>query len=291
MGCSIRPCPAARRDLAKGLVLERIARVPKEKTTQPDETHAVEAVNRAREDEGPVVNFYTDGKVRVPGMPAGFFTVKKILVDAGSVVNLMPESIADEMRLRKERGPGFNIKTADGGLAPISSVVSFDLNVAGVTARITCHLVPGLRTPSYSILLSRRWLRQCQARGDYRLDTYVIKDKKGNEFLVPAVRGGHEESPRIFISAESTRIEIDDEMAEDIEEGDDTMSAIVERISRESDEQERWELELERREFEEKGAKRGENEEELRAAKWNEGFRDSWRSSLQLGEALKGPHC
>ncbi|RPB06276.1 hypothetical protein P167DRAFT_580812, partial [Morchella conica CCBAS932] len=114
--------PAARRDVAKGLVLERVARAPKEKTTQLDETHAVEAVNRAREDEGPVVNFYTDGKVRVPGMPAGFFTVKKILVDAGSVVNLMPESIADEMRLRKERGPGFNIKTADGGLAPISSM-------------------------------------------------------------------------------------------------------------------------------------------------------------------------
>ncbi|KAH0607824.1 uncharacterized protein H6S33_002858 [Morchella sextelata] len=192
----------------------------------------------------------------------------------------MPESIADEMRLRKERGPGFNIKTADGGLAPITSMVSFDLNVAGVTAHITCHLIPGPRKPSYSILLSRRWLRQCQARGDYRSDTYIIRDREGNEFLVPAVRGGHERSPRIFISAETAKIEIDDDMAEELEEGDDTMSAIVERISRESDEQERLELELERREFELEERAQGNDEEELQAAKErNEGFRDCQRSS------------
>ncbi|KAH0607828.1 uncharacterized protein H6S33_002862 [Morchella sextelata] len=92
--------PAARRDVAKGLVQERVPRAPREKATpaaQQEEVHTVEAVNRAREDEGPVVNFYTDGKVRAPGI-AGFFTVKRILVDAGSSANPQPPPDALDAR-------------------------------------------------------------------------------------------------------------------------------------------------------------------------------------------------
>lgn len=234
--------PLARREVAKGLVQERIPRASKgkepEQTHSVDESLAVETVKRrARADAGPVLNFYTHGNIKVGGK--GHYSIKRILVDAGSVVNLMPEAVANAMGLTRIESRGISVKTADGSIAPINSAVVIDLEIAGVTASVPCYLMPGPKKPSYAILLSRRWLRQCQARGDYRTDTYIIKDRAGKEYVVPASKGNDERTPQVVLQPEAIAADVDDEVREELEGGEELMMEIVAQIVQQTEQQER----------------------------------------------------
>lgn len=231
--------PAVRRDVAKGLVLERPPRGRKGvKQGQVAEVLMAERRGVALPDDGKAVNFYTTA--RVIG-PAGIYDLQRVLVDGGSVVNLMPEDVARRMNLLFERSTDLMIKTADSQLTAIHYYVDLKLEVAGVTARLRAYVVPGGGRSSYALLLSRRWLRQCRARGNYETDTYVIKDAQGTEYQVQSLPSGKLQEavvPTVVVNPHAATVELDDETLEELSMGEDLIAAIVNRIVQESHEEE-----------------------------------------------------
>lgn len=224
--------PSMRRDVARGLVQERAPRKKAEKPSNP-ENNQVETIRRAfSETRSNIANFYTFGKIK---RPQGHYEVKKILIDGGSVVNLIPEYIVNQTGLEKKRGPGLWIKIANGGTTAMDSYVDMELEIAGVVAPIRCYVMPGPNIPSYGILLSRSWLFQCQAKGDYKKDTYVIKDIEGREFSVPSIGTEiNNISPKISRNSESVSID-----ENDIEEEEWLLERLVSQIEKETAEEER----------------------------------------------------
>lgn len=249
-GTLLELAPSVRRDVAKGLVQERIVTERPKKGLKmkqkggPREAMTVGSEGKqgvALPDDGKAVNFYTTG--RIIG-PSAIYNLQKILVDGGSVVNLMPEEVASRMNLQFIRTDDLLIKTADAQLTAIHYYVDVKLEVAGVTADLRVYIIPGHGDPAYAILLSRRWLRQCRAKGNYETDTYIIKDAEGNEYRVsPLPSNGRSRQeggmvPKVVINPKAASVELDEETVEELSLGESLIAAIVDRVIQETEEDE-----------------------------------------------------
>ena len=80
---------------------------------------------------------------------------------------------------------GLAIRTATAHITRIDWQCLLDITIAGVTATATMHCIPEPPRPSYTLLLSQRWLVQCKAVGHYETDIYIIKGLDDNAFVVP----------------------------------------------------------------------------------------------------------
>ncbi|KAL7273706.1 hypothetical protein RUND412_003413 [Rhizina undulata] len=96
------------------------------------------------------------------------YQINKILIDGGAIAL------------------GVSITTATSQVHKINYFVTIDVEIAGVSAAIRYCCIPGEKRPSYELLLSRQWLKQCRAVGKYTEGTYTIFDRSGKKHEVPA---------------------------------------------------------------------------------------------------------
>ena len=81
-----------------------------------------------------------------------------ILIDGGAMLDLISQTVADQLRLEKHVVRGLGMRLADDSLVRLDHYVWADVIVAGVVARIKAYVVPVSVT--YQVLLSRRWLKR-----------------------------------------------------------------------------------------------------------------------------------
>lgn len=129
-----------------------------------------------------VTNFYTTAQICIGDRA---FVIDHVLIDAGSVVNLAPISILRGMGASLQPTKDLVIRTAASNLVPLDFYADLKVEVASVITSIRVFAMPETCEPTYGLLLSRRWLRVCQAVGDYAEDAYVIKDSLGRDHKVP----------------------------------------------------------------------------------------------------------
>ena len=105
---------------------------------------------------GDVFNFYTKGTIDTE---AGSFQVSRILVDAGSVVNLMPIQLLKLIGAKLQRAGRMVIQTATNALAKISYCADVRITIADVACDLRIYALPEEYKPTYPVLLSVTTLR------------------------------------------------------------------------------------------------------------------------------------
>ena len=105
-----------------------------------------------------MVNFYTYGIVRDIGNTSkdGMHSLGEILIDGGSVMNIMPFYLAKRLELDLIPTTGLAIRTATAHVTRIDWQCLLDITIAGVTATATVYCIPEPSRPSYTLLLGRR---------------------------------------------------------------------------------------------------------------------------------------
>ncbi|RPB01520.1 hypothetical protein L873DRAFT_1788206 [Choiromyces venosus 120613-1] len=188
-----------------------------------DEEVAAVATDR---DLGDVANFYTKGIIHTR---AGEYRVSKILVDAGSVVNLMPIHLLRFIGAKLRKAGGMVIRTATNALAKIAFCADIRITVASVPCDLRVYALPEEYKPTYPLLLSRRWLQAVKAKGDYAGGRYCIMSSQGTRVRIPSDRSyrcddGKAKSgrqlPRVPIvlrDKEASRHEMSAEVEEELE--------------------------------------------------------------------------
>jgi hypothetical protein len=187
--------PSTRQEVSYGLVQERAPRKKKSKEQENVVSLAEPISSQGRSGKpghalpeaiGRIVNFYTTAQV-IQAEGQHSCTLKRVLVDGGSVLNMMPLSLAKKMNLTLKPQTEVVMKTAASTFHEIMYYVDLEGTVAGVTASIRCYCLPGTYSrSSYTLLLGRRWMKQVQAIGDYAKDTYHIHDMAGYCYPVEA---------------------------------------------------------------------------------------------------------
>jgi len=168
--------PSIRQEVSYRLVQELPPRKGKAKEKLLSLTEPVFLADRSgtvgkalAESVGSIVNFYTTARVTEAGgnHPAGI--LKRVLVDGGSVLNMMSLSLGRWMDLILRPQTNVVMKTAASTFHEIKYYMNHDVTVSGVTASIRCCCLPeqGGRS-SYTLHLGRRWMKQVQALEDYR---------------------------------------------------------------------------------------------------------------------------
>jgi hypothetical protein len=188
-------CPTAQSDLARGIVRERLRPSEMKKARKGTEIAAVADVplhttshgEAAAETLSKITNFYTVTKVSQHASRScpKRFQVSKVLINGGSVLNIIPLHLVQQMGLKLMDQNEVVMRTAVSTYHSINHYVMMDISVAGVSAIIQCYCLPS--RPSYSILLGRRWMKQVWAIGDYYADdSYCIDDLAGLKYIVPS---------------------------------------------------------------------------------------------------------
>ena len=222
-GALLDIAPALRRTVGTGLLLERVASKSKGKGPAAEATAEAAVVNaKFKKDleEEPCLNFFTKALIRAGNRK---FEVDKALIDAGSVINLASQSILESMGATLYPVFDLTIRTATSALTTIRYFSELDVTVAGVQTRIRIYAIPREFNLSYGLLLSRRWMRQVQIRGNYELDKYYIKDPdsgKYREILRNKVTGVNAvELPTVGRTAgePDTESSVDEETREELE--------------------------------------------------------------------------
>jgi hypothetical protein len=200
--------PRVKRDVARQLVQERKAsskgkgkqraRKSVSFVEEAIDCHQVEVarptamgIGRALpEDSSAVSNFYTVGCINVvpcqTGQDITVYSIAKILVDSGSVLNLMPEYFARHLGFHLSPTKSLMMRTAAAEVSVIQWYVDVDIEIAGVISTSRVYCVPAPARPSYTLLLGRKWMKQVRAIGNYETGTYIIRDSLGKEYTVTA---------------------------------------------------------------------------------------------------------
>jgi len=169
--------PSVKRDICRQLVQERTCTNGKGKgkgkkvtieEVQDEQQVSAMATDR---DLGDVVNFFTKGVIRTE---QGTYRISRILVDAGSVVNLMPIHLLRFIGAKLRKAGGMVIRTATNGLAKISYFTDGHITIGGVSCDLRVYALSEEYKPTYPLLLSRRWLQAVKAKGDYASGRYYI---------------------------------------------------------------------------------------------------------------------
>ena len=114
-----------------------------------------------------VTNFYTTAKICINDR---MFEIDHVLSDAGSVVNLAPISVPRAIGTLLMPTKDLVIRFAASKLVPWDFYTDLKVDVASVVTTLRVFAMPESCEPIYGLLLSRRWLRVCQALGDYTAD-------------------------------------------------------------------------------------------------------------------------
>ncbi|KAG0132150.1 hypothetical protein HOY82DRAFT_606765 [Tuber indicum] len=186
-----------------------------------------------------VANFYTNARVRLNNR---VMELSRVLIDAGSVVNLAPISILRSLGVPLHPTQDLVIRTAASNLVPLEYYTDLDVEVASVVMPIRIYAMPPSCQPTYGLLLSRGWLRMCQAIGDYANDSYQIKDQQGQSYQVlreiPPTGNESVPIPQVTINREVGSIDLGTDLQDDLELDESLpLSEIIRRISREAKEE------------------------------------------------------
>lgn len=222
-GALLDIAPALRRTVGTGLLLEQVAWKSKGKGPAaggPAEAAVVNAKFKKDLEEEPCLNFFTKAVIRAGNRK---FEVEKALIDAGSVINLASQSILESMGATLYPVFDLTIRTATSALTTIRYFAELDVIVAGIQAKIRIYAIPREFNLSYGLLLSRRWMRQVQIRGNYGFDKYYIKDPETGKYrevlrnMVTTVNSV--ELPTVGMTAgePDTESSVDDETREELE--------------------------------------------------------------------------
>ena len=146
-GQYLEDCPAGRSELARGLVKERqMDPMKTRKGKGKAEVAAIDTYNQDGRGKAPpetpskITNFYTVAKVSQSGHPdPKIFQVSKVLIDGGSVLNMIPQHLAEQMGLTLIAQNEVLMRTAASTYHSITHYVVMDISIAGVTATIRCY--------------------------------------------------------------------------------------------------------------------------------------------------------
>jgi len=91
-----------------------------------------------------ITNFYTMAKVNQHGPESNLkvFQVSKILIDGGSVLNIIPLHLARQMGLKLIDQNEVVMRTATSTYYSINYYIMMDISIAGVSATIRCYCPP-----------------------------------------------------------------------------------------------------------------------------------------------------
>ena len=228
-GQYLEDCPAAWSELARGMVRECLRPPgPKAKKRKGKNVAAIAEVplsllgrgTAAPETPTKITNFYTEAKVNQHGPESNpkVFQVSKILINRGSVLNMIPLHLARQMGLKLIDQNEVLMRTAASTYHSINHYVMMDISIAGVLATIQCYCLPS--RPSYSILLGRRWMKQVWAIGDSADSSYCIYDLAGLRYIIPAnptPTNIRDEIPVLCINTCNEPRALDEEPCQDLE--------------------------------------------------------------------------
>jgi len=93
------------------------------------------------------------------------------------MVDLIGTQVAQQLDLPLYKTTDMGIRLADHKLIALDHYVWLDINVGGVLARLKVYVVPVVQT--YTILLSRRWLRRVSAVEDHTENMLTIYGSDG----------------------------------------------------------------------------------------------------------------
>ena len=194
---------------------------------------------------GDVTNFYTKGNI---GTGEGEYRISRILVDAGSVVNLMPIDLLRFVGTKLRRAGDILIRTAMKALAKIAYCADIGITIGGVACNLRVYALPEEYKPTYPLLLSRRWLQAVKTKGDYATGRYYIMHTHGTRVHIPSDRNttirAKKHRPRVPIvmkDRNAERREMSAEVEEELQQqragGSNFFERLVEFIKKQAQEQ------------------------------------------------------
>jgi len=253
--------PSVKKDICRLLVQERAKDPERGKSKKRGKRVSVDAGTQNSPEEEPVLlvatdrslgdisNFYTQGIITTT---AGKYSIRRILVDAGSVVNLMPIKVLKAVGATLNKTSGMVIRTATNALARIAYYADLRVTVAGVPCDLRVYALPSEYSPTYPMLLSRRWLQAVKAKGDYAGGRYFIMSGHGTRVQIPSdrtskdmvratERGRPPRVPIVLRDKEAGRnqlsVEIENELKLQESHGSRFFERLIELIRKEADQQ------------------------------------------------------
>ncbi|RPA95357.1 hypothetical protein L873DRAFT_1813062 [Choiromyces venosus 120613-1] len=238
--------PTVKKDICRLLVQERAKGLERGKAKRHGKKVSSVATDQ---DLGDVANFYTRGVIKTK---TGRYRIARILVDAGSVVNLMPIKVLRAIGAKMMRTNGMVIGTATNALARIAHCADLCITVAGVPCDLRVYALPAEYSPTYPMLLSRRWLQAVKAKGDYAGGRYYIMSGHGTRVQIPSdenykgkvretKRGCRPRVPIVLRDKEVSRGQLSAEVEEELElqetQGGRFFERLIQLIREEADEQ------------------------------------------------------
>lgn len=133
------------------------------------------------QDLGEVANFFTKGVVRTG---KGTYQISIILVDARSVVNLMPIHLLWLIGAKLRKEGATVIRMATNALAKISYSGHVPITTRGLSCDLGLYALSAEYKPTYPLLLSRCWLQADKAKGDHTSSRYYIMDQHRTRVLI-----------------------------------------------------------------------------------------------------------
>ncbi|KXS98440.1 hypothetical protein AC579_7463 [Pseudocercospora musae] len=156
-----------------------------------------------------VPTFYTAGKIVIDGKK---FITKKNLVDGGAAINIIVIAVVEKLGLTRWPVTPLDCWMANGSKALLQEYVYFPLSVQGVTRMGSAYVLPA--TGTYSILLSRCWMKDNGTQGDYQTDQYWVtqqslKRRKRYEWWKSLQQPSQIEADSVFLQM-SRGLDVDD---------------------------------------------------------------------------------
>jgi hypothetical protein len=177
------------------------------------------------EDPSAVTNFYTIGRINLAPCQTldpfqgvsdvTVYSIAKILVDSGSVLNLMPEYFARHLGFHLSPTKSLMMRTAAAEVSVIQWYVDVDIEIAGVISTSRVYCVPAPARPSYTLLLGRKWMKQVRAIGNYETGTYIIRDSLGKKYAVTAQAAPVSVRAEVPVLAMCQEVSDDDDLDEE----------------------------------------------------------------------------
>ncbi|RPA90538.1 hypothetical protein L873DRAFT_433031 [Choiromyces venosus 120613-1] len=251
--------PTIKKDICRLLVQERAKGLERGKAKRRGKKVSVDAGMQETPGEvqsvatdrdlGDVTNFYTRGVIKTK---TGRYRIARILVDASSVVNLMPIKLLKAIGAKMMRTNGMVIRTATNALARIAHCADLRIIVAGVPCDLRVYALPAEYSPTYPMLLSRHWLQAVKAKGDYAGGRYYIMSGHGTRVQIPSdenykgkvresERGCRPRVPIVLSHKEASRGQLSAEVEEELElqetQGGRFFERLIQLIREEADEQ------------------------------------------------------
>jgi len=168
------------------------------------------------------------------------------------VVNLMPIKLSKAIGANLKWANGMVIRIATNALARIAYWAHLRIKVAGVPCDLCVYALPDQYSPTYSMLLSRRWLQAVRAKGDYSTGCYYISNGKRAGVPIPCDEkfkwkiGGNERGcrPRVAIvlrdqeaSRDQLSVEVEEELQLPETQGYKFFERLIKLIRDEAEEQ------------------------------------------------------